>query len=75
LNASRLDKKSRIKYYEIPRALSEIPANVTGQARPIWPFWADLHWVAANLKKLAEFQNIIFSKMFILKSKNSKFKS
>ena len=37
--------------------LSEIPANMTGQARPIWPFWADLHWVAANLKKLAEFQN------------------
>ena len=47
-----------------------IPANVTGQVN-----LADLHWVAANLKKLAEFQNIIFSEIFILKAKNSKFKS
>ena len=52
-----------------------IPANVTGQARPIWHFSADLHWVAANLKKLAEFPNIIFSEIFILKAKYSKFKS
>ena len=47
----------RIFYFEIHRAPSEIPA------RPIQPFWADfLHWAAATLKGLVEFQNI-FSRM------------
>ena len=57
-------------YFDILLATSELPA------RSIQPFWADfLHWAAATLKGLVEFQNkknsrplftIIFkSKMFV----------
>ena len=42
-------------YFNITLAPSEIPANLTGQfSRPGQIF---LHWAAATLKRLKEFQN------------------
>ena len=42
-------------YFEIPRAPSEIPANLPGQFSLSGQIF--LHWAAATLKRLAEFQN------------------
>ena len=47
-------------YFDIHRAPSEMPANLSAWA--IQPFWAVffLHWAVATLKGLGEFQNKIF---------------
>ena len=46
------EKWSRIFHFDILLAPSDIYANL------LWPFRADiLHWAAATLKGLAEFQN------------------
>jgi hypothetical protein len=42
-------------YFEIERAPSEIPANLPGQFSLSGPFF--LHWAAATLKGLVQFQN------------------
>ena len=47
--------QSRIFYFEIHRAPSEIPANLPGQFCLSWQIF--LHWAAATLKGLGEFQN------------------
>ena len=47
-------KWSRI-YFEIDRAPSEIPANLSGQFSPSGQIF--LHWAAATLKGLVGFQN------------------
>ena len=45
-------------YFEIHRAPSEIPTNLSGQFSPNGQiFW---HWAAATLKGRGEFQNKIF---------------
>ena len=46
---------SRIFYFEIHQAPSEIPANLPGQFSPSGQIF--LHWAAATLKGLGEFQN------------------
>ena len=46
------------KYFEIPRAPSEIPANQPGQFSPSGQIF--LHWAAATLKGHVEFQNNFF---------------
>jgi len=46
------EKWSRKNYFEIPRAPSDIPANLSGQIF--------LHWAVATLKGLVEFQNTFF---------------
>jgi hypothetical protein len=46
---------SRIFYFEIHRAPSEIPANLPGQFSLSGQIF--LHWAAATLKGLGEFQN------------------
>ena len=48
------EKWSRI-YFEIDRAPSEIPANLPGQFSPTGQIF--LHWAAATLKGLGQFQN------------------
>ena len=56
-----LSTKSTLKsglecfYFEIHRALSEIPANLPGQ----FSLWGQifLHWAVATLKGLCEFQS------------------
>ena len=47
-------KWSRI-YFQIDRAPSEIPANLPGQFSPTGQIF--LHWAAATLKGLGQFQN------------------
>ena len=42
-------------YFEFHRAPSEIPANLQGQFSPNGQIF--LHWAAATLKGLGEFQN------------------
>ena len=46
---------SRIFYFEIHQAPSEIPANLPGQFSHSGQIF--LHWAAVNLKGLGEFQN------------------
>jgi hypothetical protein len=48
------EKWSRIFYFEIHRTPSEIPANLPGQFSLSGPMF--LHWAAATLKGLGEFQ-------------------
>ena len=48
-------EKWSIICFEIHRAPSEIPANLTGQFSPTGQIF--LHWAAANLKWLGQFQN------------------
>ena len=48
------EKWSRI-YFEIDRALSEIPANLPGQFSPTGQIF--LYWAAATLKGLGQFRN------------------
>ena len=47
--------RSRKKYFEFPRAPSEMPANQPGQFSPSGQIF--LHWAAATLKGLVGFQN------------------
>ena len=49
------EKWSRIFYFEIPLASSEIPTNLPGQFSPSGQIF--LHWAAATLKGLVGFQN------------------
>ncbi len=49
------EKWSKIFYFEIHRAPSEIPANLPGQFSLSGQIF--LHWAAATLKGLGEFQN------------------
>ena len=49
------EKWSRIFYFEILLAPSEIPANLPGQFSPSGQIF--LHWAAATLKGLVGFQN------------------
>ena len=42
-------------FFLIERAPSEIPANLLGQFSLSWPIF--LHWAAATLKGLVQFQN------------------
>ena len=49
------EKWSRFFYFEIERAPSEIPANLPGQFSLSGQIF--LHWAAATLKGLVEFQN------------------
>ena len=42
-------------YFEIQRAPSEIPANLPGQFSLSGQIF--LHWAAATMKRLGEFQN------------------
>jgi hypothetical protein len=42
-------------YFNIERAPSEIPANLPGQFSLSWPIF--LHWAAATLKRIVQFQN------------------
>ena len=46
------------KYFEIPRAPSERPANEPGQFSLSWQIF--LHWAAATLKGHVELQNEFF---------------
>ena len=46
---------SRILYFEIHRAPSEIPANLSGQFSLSGQIF--LHWTVVTLKGLSEFQN------------------
>ena len=50
------------KKIEIPRAPSEIPANLPDQLSLSGQIF--LHWAAATLKGLVEFQNIFFYTTF-----------
>ena len=52
------EKWSRKKYFEIPHAPSEIPANQPGQFSLSGQIF--LHWAAATLKGHVEFQNNFF---------------
>jgi hypothetical protein len=49
------EKWSLEKYFEIPRAPSEIPANLPGQFSLSGQIF--LHWADATLKGLVEFQS------------------
>ena len=49
------EKWSRFFYFEIHRAPSEIPANLPGKFGLSGQIF--LHWAAATLKGLSEFQN------------------
>jgi hypothetical protein len=49
------EKRSRIFYFEIHGATSEIPANLPGQFSLSGQIF--LHWAAATLKGLCEIQN------------------
>jgi hypothetical protein len=49
------EKWSRTFYFEIHRAPSEIPANLPGKFSLSGQIF--LHWAAATLKGLGEFQN------------------
>ena len=68
-----VNRRSRI-YFEIHRAPSEIPAKLPGQIGHSGQIF--LHWVAATLKGLGEFQNkksrplftIIFKKKMVISS-------
>ena len=51
--------QSRIFYFEIHRAPSEILANLAGQSSPSGQIF--LHWAVVTLKGLGEFQNKKFS--------------
>jgi hypothetical protein len=48
-------KWSRLFYFEILRAPSEIPANLPGQFSLSWQIF--LHWAASTLKGHVGFQN------------------
>ena len=52
------EKWSRKKYFKIPRWPSEIPANLLGQFSLSGQIC--LHWAAATLKVIMEFQNNFF---------------
>ena len=52
------EKWSRKNYFEIPRWPSEIPANLQGQFSLSGQIF--LHWAAATLKAIVEFQNNFF---------------
>jgi hypothetical protein len=52
------EKWSRKKYFEIPRWPSVIPANLPGQFSLSGQIF--LHWAAATLKAIVEFQNNFF---------------
>ena len=51
-------------YFEIHRAPSEIPANLPGQFSPSGQIF--LHWAAATLKGLGEFQDKNFRPLFTI---------
>ena len=50
---SRTARISGLKYFEIPQAPSEIPANMSGQFSLSGQIF--LHWAAATLKAIVEF--------------------
>ena len=52
------EKWSRKNYFEIPRWLSEIPADLPGQFSLSGQIF--LHWAATILKAIVEFQNNFF---------------
>ena len=52
------EKWSRKNYFEIPRWPLEIPANLPGQFSLSGQIF--LHWAAATLKAIVEFQNNFF---------------
>ena len=73
-------KETRIFYFEIEPAPSEIPANLPGQfslSGLMFLHWAAAGPAAATLKGLVQFQNRKFKTTFHnhCQSKNSHFKS
>ena len=52
------------KYFEIPWWPSDIPANLPGQFSLSGQIF--LHWAAATLKAIVEFQNNFFTPLFII---------
>ena len=54
-NLKMMMKNGLDSFFEIQRAPSEIPANLPGQFSPSGQIF--LHWAAATLKGLEEFQN------------------
>ena len=55
VKSAGLEKWSRIFYFEIHGAPSEIPTNLPGQF--ILSGQTFLHWAAVTMKGLGEFQN------------------
>ena len=69
------EKWSTFFYFEIHQAPSEIPANLLGQFGHSGQVF--LHWAAATLTGLGEFQNKKSRQLFtiIFKQKNCNFKT
>ena len=58
------EKWSRKNYFEIPWWPSEIPANLPGQFSLSGHIF--MHWAAATLKRLSEFQNKVLDHFTII---------